>query len=69
MLCSPSGLVVDVSPLFGKPTRDLDHCIDLPHNDRHTFEFRDVLTNFELGLQKAKSYPGSFVMSQVLSYG
>ena len=43
MSCSPSGLVVDASPLFGKLACDLDRRMDLPHNDRRTFKFRDVL--------------------------
>lgn len=42
---SPSGLVVDTSPLLGKLTHNLDCHIDLLHNDCHTFKFRDVLSS------------------------
>jgi hypothetical protein len=38
-----SWTTVDASQLFGKQTRDRDRRTDLPHNDRRTFEFRDVL--------------------------
>jgi hypothetical protein len=38
-----SWTTVDSSQLFGKQTRDRDRRTDLPHNDRRTFEFRDVL--------------------------